>query len=200
MSNPANEICERIFDHHDIRNDTKALQKKLGKRMFVTATLKDKRHEHTVSDDKLRAGEISAVVYSIGNYAIRESVMLYKDSDGIHYTSRVPAEKGLVDSFRNNESHVDFKNRQVREIHAKYLKDPSAKWHFICLATSAIFGSWDERIDFIGTVKKSVFDSDKDSELVVRVKYVGESGRFGTWYRLKPDGSVKKYSGSEGDG
>ena len=37
MSNPANEICERIFDHHDIRNDTKALQKKLGKRMFVTA-------------------------------------------------------------------------------------------------------------------------------------------------------------------
>lgn len=193
MSNPANEICEIIYDYHDIRNGTKALQKKLGKRMFVTATLKDKKHEHTVSDDKLRAGEISAVVYSIGNYAIRESVMLYKDSDGTHYTSRVPAEKEFVDSFRNNESHVDCKNRQVREIHAKYMKDTSAKWHFICLATSAIFGSWDERIDFIGTVKKSVFDSDKDSDLFVRVKYSGESGRFGTWYRLKADGSVYEY-------
>ncbi|MGN1135588.1 MAG: hypothetical protein ACI4SF_05150 [Oscillospiraceae bacterium] len=195
MGNLANEICEKLFDFHDIRDGTKALQKHFGEGIFVTATLKDKKKEHKVSEDKLRDGEISAVVYSIGNYAIRESVMLYKDNNDTYYSERVPAEKESVDAFRNNESYVDYKNREVREIHAKYLKDPSAKWHFICLATSAIFGSWDERIDFIGTVKKSVFDSDKGSDLVVRVKYVGESGRFGTWYRLKPDGSVKKYSG-----
>lgn len=199
MGNLANEICERIFDYHDIRNGTKALQKQLGKGIFVTATLKDKKKEHKVSEDKLRDGEISAVVYSIGNYAIRESVMLYKDNNDIYYTNRVPAEKELVAAFRKNESRVDCENREVREIHAKYLKDPSAKWHFICLATSAITGSWDERIDFIGTVKKSVLGSDKGSDLFVRVKYVGESGRFGTWYRLKPDGSVKKYSDSEGE-
>lgn len=112
-----------------------------SKRILVTATLKDKKNEHTISKDKLRDGEISAVVYSIGNYAIRESVMLYKDSNNTYYTNRVPAEKESVDAFRNSRSHVDFKNREVREIHAKYLKDPSAKWHFICLATSAITGS-----------------------------------------------------------
>lgn len=82
--------------------------------------------------------------------------MLYKDNNDIYYTNRVPAEKELVAAFINNRSHVNFKNREVREIHAKYMKDPSAKWHFICLATSAMSGSWDERIDFIGTLKKSV--------------------------------------------
>lgn len=192
------DVC-RVLERQRAENGIKALRTHLGSAIFITATDKDKKNKHIVSEDKLRDGEVSAVTYSVGNYAIRESVMLYKDDDDNYYTSRVPADKEQIENFKkqHNERSIIFIDvdgcRPVREIRAANMNDAEPKWRFVCLATSAKSLVWSESIDFIGTVKKNVFVPDKKSDLFVLVNYMGDSFSTETWHRFTHKGEAKEY-------
>lgn len=159
----------------------------------------------TVSEEKLRKGEISAVMYSRGCYAIRDAYVVYKDSNECMYTERIPADKEIVDIYKKylDENRdlmfMEFDDkmavngtRLVREIHVAYKYDSSPKWKFVCLATNGY--SWVESINFIGVIKESIFVSDKESDLLILVDWMGDSRSTETWYKVSPDGIIKSYS------
>jgi len=174
-----------------------SLRTHFGAGVIVTsANIKNKRE---VSEDKLRKGEVSAVTYTVGNYVIRESVMLYKDDVNNDYLMKIPAEKEQVEKFREEygEGSIIFIDlddcRPVTEIHAANMNDAEPKWRFVCLATSAKSLVWSESIDFIGTMKKNVFVPDKKSDLFVLVNYMGDSFSTETWHRFTHKGEAKEY-------
>ena len=89
---------EDIYRKRSTYGAKRDLRTHFGSGIIVTADkMKNKRE---VSEDKLRDGEVSAVTYKIGNYAIRESTMLYKNDDDTYYIQRIPASKEQVEDFK----------------------------------------------------------------------------------------------------
>lgn len=187
---------EDIYRERRIHGAKRELRTHFGPDTTITAF--KAKHKREVSKDKLRDGEVSAVTYTIGNYVIRESTVLYIDDVDTHYLKRIPADKEQVEEFRQQygERSVIFLGldgyRPVVEIHAANKDDDEPKWHFVCLTTSARSLVWSESVDFIGTVKKNAFD--KRTDLFVLVTYHGDSFSSETWHRLTSDGAVKNYS------
>ncbi|MBE6844332.1 MAG: hypothetical protein E7508_01275 [Ruminococcus sp.] len=172
----------------------KGLKKYLGSNICVSAKLSDEQNKCNISKDKLFAGEISAVTYSIGAYLIRESLMLYKDNETVNYLERKPAEYEIVEEFREKNclEGTDFvKHRIVNEIYVANKDDSVLNWHFVC--RSAKDTSWCEKIRFIGTIKKNVFVSDKNSDLFVFITCTAQNYWSGVWYGISSDGTIKKY-------
>ena len=187
---------ERADNEHE-----KTLRKHLNDDICIYVPKMSSMNIHELPKDKLRSGETSAEIYSIGSYVIRDSLMLYRDDDKFFYTERIPAEKEKVDEFIKQSDKPPLfcdeyfrEHRLVREIHAAYKHSPEPKWKYICSATSAKSYAWSESINFIGTVKKDLFTPDKQSELFVLVYYCGDSFSTETWYMFSPDTKVKTYS------
>lgn len=59
------------------------------------------------------------------------------------------------------------------------------------MATTSI--SWDESIDFIGTLKPSASASNEQELLFVLKQYTGDSFGVAHWYKLSSDGTVTEY-------
>lgn len=206
MSKLADTILNKIIEHKGfdvmfrecyIREGMKALRTHFGAGIVITSA--KVKHKRDVSEDKLRKGEVSAVTYTVGNYAIRESVMLYKDDVNNDYLMKIPAEKEQVEKFREEygEGSIIFIDldgcRPVTEIHVANLNDDEPKWRYVCCATSAKSLAWSESIDFIGTVKKNIFAPDRKNNLFVLVNYMGDSFSTETWHRLTYKGELKEY-------
>lgn len=202
MGNMNNFDAFERCDCYNYKSDrsVETLKKHLGDDICVKVPKLTSKDILKVSKEKLRKGELSAEIYSVGCYAIRDSEILYKDDAEVGYIKRVPASDEQVDEyFRQRKemplcSLIDVPDcRVVRVIHAAYKNDPNPKWHLICLATSAKTCMWFENIKFVGTVKKDMFTTDKDSDLFVMVQYTGDSFSTETWYRYSPDKVLKEY-------
>lgn len=122
----------------------KNLKKHLNDEISIYAPVIKPKDIQFISEEKLRKGEISAEIYAVGAYVIRDSLMLYRDDDEVDYKKKIPADKEQVELFNNKnvESPImcditlhDY--RVVHEIHSAYKYSKTPKWKFICSATSA---------------------------------------------------------------
>ena len=72
--------------------------------------------------------------------------------------------------------------REVQVISARYNGAGSEDWRHVCMATTSI--SWDESIDFIGTLKPSASVPNEQEVLFVLKQYTGDSFGVAHWYKL----------------
>lgn len=82
--------------------------------------------------------------------------------------------------------------RDVQDISARYNGTGSEDWQHVCLAATS--HSWDESINFIGTLKLAASAPDEQEVLFVLKQYTGNSYGVAHWYKLSSDGTVTEYS------
>ncbi len=168
----------------------KTLDAHLGNDILLTGTWDAMQDMRELEESELQDGEMSAFVFQVGSYMIRQAVCLYQNSDGVYYTDRKPAGRDAIAAYKE----YDTEYRKVCEISAKYFgeyKDSSDGWHHVCLAD--VFLSWSEDIHFICTVKSTEASPDSHEALFVLKEYIGSAFSVDHWYRLTPDGTVKEY-------
>jgi hypothetical protein len=94
-------------------------------------------------------------------------------------------------------SPLEKKFRITYEIMAKHTSDPegafAGNFKYITRGTMAIDFSWEEQINFIGTLKNCASSSDEHAWLFVLNLYVGNSFSIENWYGLAPNGVITKY-------
>lgn len=194
------EIQQNIYEQNECAG-METLHRHLGNDIVCTGVWADAKEKYDLEDSELLEGELSACTFTIGCYTIRSAQRLYKDTDEVHYTEKIPANQEEITSFKENRKGLlalfptDDGIRLVHEISAKHhAADTSAfpeGWKYICLATTSI--SWSESIDFIGTIKSKAEVPDEQADLFVLKTYTGDSFGTADWYKLDADGAVSEY-------
>lgn len=180
---------------------SKTLCTHLGEQIVFTGVYMYEQEGDEIKGSELLEGEISASIFEIGDYLIRCAQRLYQDNDRIRYTERIPATRDMINEYMINNSVIDFIRgrsvglRKCYEISVRYIGEKenasSDEWKYICLATDS--ASWSESIDFMATVKKNNFESNKTAHLFVQKRFIGSSYTVDYWYQLTPDGNMTEY-------
>ena len=186
------DIIKMEFEDN-MNNGMETLRTHLGDDIVFTATLADVEVESELENSELYNGEISGTVFTVGCYTIRNTICLYRDDATISYEERIPADPDKVSKYRRDFDDQLFGGmsgiRAVRAISAKHRDMP--EWQDICIAAASF--SWQESIDFIGTVKYAASDSDEKEMLFVLKKYIGDSFSTENWYKLSSNGTIIEY-------
>lgn len=172
------------------------LREHLGESIVFTGMGDEVQNARELEENELFDGELSAFVFTVGCYTVRQAWRLYKDDDRVNYFERIPAGRDEIAAYRTEEFIVNGKYREVCEISARYNgggEGDSDYWQHICLATTARNWQWSERVDFICTVKQDVSSPDNEAALFVLKTYVGSSFSVEHWYKCIPDGTVMEY-------
>lgn len=175
------------------------LKEHFGSSICVNAMRNADTKVHNVSENKLRKGELSASVYSVGCYAIIDAVVLVKDEFPLRYTERIPADAKQIAEYKEFCKQWGFLAmpgfRKIQVIYAAYKYDLEPKWKYVCLTATANSYAWSESISFIGTAKKNAFKPNEKSDLFILVDWVGDSRSTETWYRFSHKGYINTYNG-----
>ncbi len=211
------ELDELLRNAYEKKNDDaiKTLDAHMGKNVILTGTWNMRLDMRKLEENELKDGEISACVFTVGNYQVRMADCLYKDSDGVSYTERKPAGKDVIASFKKyakkydeeydeecneecneecDEGYDDTKYRYACEISAKYVGENGASpdgWHHVCFRDVSM--AWSEDINFICAVKSADTSSNSHEALFILKKYMGSAFGVEHWYRFTSDGAVKEY-------
>ncbi len=176
------------------RAGTKTLYTHLGEDIIFTGTGDGTEDMRELEENELWEGELSAFIFTVGCYSVRQAWRVYKGSDGIDGTKREPAGKDVAAAYKERDYEARRKYRDTCEISVKYKggsSAPSDEWVHICFADVSIH--WAEKIDFICTVKSGASSPDDQAALFVLKEYMGDSFSVEHWYRFTPDGTVKEY-------
>ena len=155
-----------------------------------------------VKEEELLQGELSAYVYQVGCYIVRNALRVYKIYEhGYCPEKEQPASieevalvrKDIVDEERAFMGFYLWSDelRITNEISAKHMMDSGGDFKYICRATQARNYRWSETISCICTAKKNLFMSNQQASLFVCNTYVGDSFSVETWYKLSADGKIK---------
>lgn len=172
----------------------KTLRTHLGEDIVFTGVWADAREERELEKAELLEGELSGYTFTIGGYTIRCAGRLFQDDDEVDYTQRVPAGQDAIAKYQQEGWRMFGPGNSVREVQvisARYNGAGAEDWQHICMATTSI--SWDESIDFIGTLKSSASASNEQELLFVLKQYTGDSFGVAHWYKLSSDGTVTEY-------
>lgn len=168
------------------------LRKHLGKDIVCTGTGDKIQDARELREGELLDGELSAFVFTVGCYTVRQAWALYRDDASVHYSERVPAGRDEIAAYRTDGLAEGENYREVCEISARH-NGNSDHWQHICLAAMARNWQWSERVDFICTVKRDITSPDNEAVLFVLKEYTGNSFSVEHWYKCIPDGTVTEY-------
>lgn len=176
-----------------------SLRTQLGDDIILTGTWDEAEDMHELEESELLDGEMSAFVYKVGSYLVRQADCLYQDGDGIDYRERKPAGKDAIVAYMD-ASHLyicepPLSYRSAKKISAKYIGDcgvPSEEWKCVCYEDHATSYYWSEQINFICAVKSGNLSSGSREELYVLKHWTGSSNSYDYWYRFNPDGTVEE--------
>lgn len=156
-----------------------------------------------VKEEKLLQGELAAYTCRVGCYMVRSAIRVYKISElGYCPEEELPASaeememirKDIGDGKQGVLGYYSWNNkfRIANEISAKYEKDSRADFTYICRAAHARNYSWSETISCICAAKQHLLVPDKRAFLFVCNTYLGDSFSADTWYKLNPEGKIKR--------
>lgn len=188
------ELLRNTYQAHESAG-MKTLRKHLGDDIVFTGLWAGARDERELEESELLDGELSGYVFTIGSYTIRRTVCLFRDDDEVNYTQRVPAGQDAVAQYLKDGWRMLGASdgaRDVQDISARYNGTGSEDWQHVCLAATS--HSWDESINFIGTLKPAASTPDEQEVLFVLKQYTGNSYGVAHWYKLSSDGTVTEYS------
>ena len=188
------ELLRNTYKAHESAG-MKTLRKHLGDDIVFTGLWAGARDERELEESELLDGELSGYVFTIGSYTIRSAVCLFRDDDEVDYTQRVPAGQDAVARYLKDGWRMLGASdgaRDVQDISARYNGTGSEDWQHVCLAATS--HSWDESINFIGTLKPAASAPDEQEVLFVLKQYTGNSYGVAHWYKLSSDGTVSEYS------
>lgn len=157
--------------HQAIRRSSKEiLRRHLGEQIVFTGA-ESNIAKRELDKDELLDGETSAFVSKVGCYTVRSAQRFESGEDGrkICITE--------LSARHQNADNDGFLNA----------------YNHICSVTEDPHTSWTEEILFICSVKKDVSTPDHKAELLVRVRYTGDSFSADGWYKMSPDGTVTEY-------
>ena len=196
------EIIEKTYEQNESRG-MKTLRKHLGNDIVFTGVWADATEERQLEESELLPGELSAVTFTLGCYTIRSAQRVYKelkdyseapaDGEDIAYLKELkasPLTGRWIDNYERNEK---FYINQ--EIMAKHNSDPKdvfeGNFKYVCCATEKY--RFPQTINFICTLKESASSSDEHASLFVFIEHICDSFRTEDWYKLTPNGVIRKY-------
>lgn len=172
----------------------KTLRTHLGGDIVFTGLWADAKDERDLEEAELLEGELAGCVFTVGGYDIRGAVCLFRDDDEADYTQQIPAGPEAAARYREDPYGMTGPGggfREVQVISARYSGSGSEGWQQVCIAASSI--RWEERIDFVGTLKPSASAPAGQEALFVLKQYTGDSFGVAHWYQLSSGGSVTEY-------
>lgn len=187
------ELQRNVYKNNESAG-MKTLRTHLGDDIVFTGVWADTKDGRDLEESELLDGELFGYEFTIGHYTIRGSLCLYQDDDTVHYTERVPVSRDVITQYLQEGGRMfgrENGSREVQVISARYNGTGAEGWRHICLATTSL--SWEEDIDFIGTLKLSAAAPDEQELLFILKQYTGNAYGVAHWYKLSSDGTVTEY-------
>lgn len=187
------ELQRNVYKNNESAG-MKTLRTHLGDDIVFTGVWADAKDGRDLEESELLDGELFGYEFTIGHYTIRGSLCLYQDDDTVHYTERVPVSWDVITQYLQEGGRMfgrENGSREVQVISARYNGTGAEGWRHICLATTSL--SWEEDIDFIGTLKLSAAAPDEQELLFILKQYTGNAYGVAHWYKLSSDGTVTEY-------
>lgn len=154
--------------------------------------------EYRVPEEELLPGELSAVIFQVGCYTVRNAQKVYRVHEpGYSPELETPADSKEVELVRRDlEAGPALRKNDVsglritNEISARHNSAPDTGFTYICRAAKARDASWYEYIGDIYTVKENTHIPDEYASLLLYRHYEGSSFGTDTWYKLEPTGKI----------
>lgn len=213
-----NEILKQVIDEKQVQHteehdknidvpesDRKLIRKHWKEDVVFTDAWQPSTDEHIipVPEERLLQGELSAVIFQVGCYAVRSAQRVYKIYEpGYTPEMEVPAENEELERVRKDVrtlgerayftsfSSLQNEFRITNEISARHNFAPDAGFTYICRAAEARNASWFESIGNIYTVKENVHIPDEYASLLLCFHWSGSSFSTKTWYKFEPMGRI----------
>lgn len=214
-----NEILKQVIDEKQVQHteehdkninvpesDRKLIRKHWKEEAVFTDAWQPSTDEDMipVPEERLLQGELSAVIFQVGCYAVRSAQRVYKIYEpGYTPEMEVPVENEEIERVRKDVrilggraafftsfSSLQNEFRITNEISARHNSAPCTDFTYICRAASGRHASWFESIGNIYTAKENVHIPDEYASLLLCFHWSGSSFSTKTWYKFEPTGRI----------
>lgn len=164
-------------------------------------------NEQEFTEAELLPGELSAVIFTVGCYIVRNAKRVYRIPEhGCGQGLTIPADREETELVRKDVEHEDAhrkilmyptwrdKLEVVQEISARRKASPSSVFTIVCSVAQSTSSNWSEFVRTICTAKEHDLIPDEYVSLLVCSHYVGSSFGADTWYKLDPTGKITTLS------